>query len=194
MKILIWFVTLFIVLIGFFMIDFGLHEDTVVGIGVVIVLLWCTVPFIWMFLISPHIEVKQLHKKFQKNAETLIPENVGVRSEIDGNGKIYLRSSDYDRKSGDEWVITKKTIKINHNDGTESETIPTSRINRVELDEEIGYLTLYGYVTITTTSGLGGNGAFMANSESRKEIEEIAGILFDEIDMDIVKKAISKIK
>ena len=67
--------------------------------------------------------------------QTVIPKNVGARSYIDEDtGAIYLRSADYARVSGREWVVSSNGITINLNDSTSSRTIPFSQIKTLRLN------------------------------------------------------------
>ncbi|MCL2562454.1 MAG: hypothetical protein FWE08_00235 [Oscillospiraceae bacterium] len=77
--------------------------------------------------------------------QTVIPENVGAESYIDKRtNAVHLRSYDYDTKGGCEWVVTLRTITINHNNNNTSQTISFSAIHEIYLNptEPIGQLSI----------------------------------------------------
>ena len=82
------------------------------------------------------------YRKFSKEQktkdeynQTIIPKNVGAHSYIDEDaGTIYLRSTDYARMSGREWIVANSAITINLNSSVNSRTIPFSQIQTLNLN------------------------------------------------------------
>jgi len=75
-------------------------------------------------------------KEMKAFLENVIPENVGEHSYIDDEtDTIYLRSWDYDKRSGAEWVITNNGIKVSENRDWSSETFPIRRVRSVVFED-----------------------------------------------------------
>ncbi|MCL2620773.1 MAG: hypothetical protein FWD97_07575 [Defluviitaleaceae bacterium] len=81
------------------------------------------------------VKFHKQEKAQQADRQTIIPQNVDANSYVDEKtGAIHLRSTDYDRKSGQEWIVTKTAITIKFNNITNSQTIFFSTIQRVNLN------------------------------------------------------------
>jgi len=154
-----WIVGIIIVLIfiGLIVINDYLNwgED-----GIYIISFAYAVSLALIFLTRPFIEFHKQEKAQQADRQTIISQNVGASSYVDEKtGTIYLRSADFDRKSGKEWIVTKSAITIQFNNSSNSQTILFSNIQRVNLNPTlpIGQLS---FSTLKTQNHFVSDGIF----------------------------------
>jgi len=141
MKYLIFLISSFIFVVFLFFLVYdvlGFSDDI---FRTLIIAIWAFSiiigPFIFIGIKNKRAEVQG--KKMLKIA---IPEKIGIRSHIDDkSGKIYLRSDDFHTYGGETWEINKKSISIRLNNDSNLETIPISKIKKVEFDPEAYYLS-----------------------------------------------------
>jgi len=123
---------IFLVFIGLIIINeyFNWGEDGVYVISFVYV-----VSLALIFGTRSFIKFYKQEKAQHAYNQTIIPQNVFASSYIDEKtGTIYLRSTDYARKSGREWIVTKAAITIKFNNSTSIQTIPFSVVQRINLN------------------------------------------------------------
>ena len=154
-----WIVGIIIVLIfiGLIVINDYLNwgED-----GIYIISFAYAVSLALIFLTRSFIEFHKQEKAQQADRQTIISQNVGASSYVDEKtGTIYLRSADFDRKSGKEWIVTKSAITIQFNNSSNSQTILFSNIQRVNLNPTlpIGQLS---FSTLKTQNHFVSDGIF----------------------------------
>jgi len=135
MKKLIYGIIILLVFFGTILLNdhFNLVDDDYVLSAMIII------PIVIILIIFHFLS----NARKAKANQAVIPENVGARSYIDkGAGTIYLRSADYARKSGQEWVVTNSTITINLNNSTNSQTIPFPSIHTMAINHASPISTL----------------------------------------------------
>ena len=134
-------IIIFLVFVGLVFLNehLNLGEDGMHALSAVFV-----ISLVIIFGTRSFIKFYKQEKAQQAYNQTIISQNIGASSYIDEKtGVIYLRSVDYARKSGREWVVTKTAITIKFNNSASSQTTPFSAVQTINLTptEPIGQLS-----------------------------------------------------
>jgi len=130
--------------------------------------------------LAPYLKKSKAKSTTSENAEqnSFIDEETGI---------VYLRSSDFHKRSGEEWIVDDKSISVRLNRNKRVTTTPFSKIQQVKLEAH----RLTFYLLGMQTHDPSGDGSW--GTEERVALIKGANIYFNEVDFHIAQEIHSRI-